>query len=261
VKSARFRFLVAIATLASGGLAQAAPLSEIEVTQILNVDTQQISRTVYEISYRVSVASSYDHTVTGLTGTITSVSTGVEVLDRTVHFDDIAAVGSQQSRDAILIRLNRRTPFSMDMLQWSFDGELVQNGLPPDPGSAGRETLGGIDSDKDGVRDDLQRKILEQNLDEEKTKALIQYAIALQEAMRIGAADPANELQPVAKSIVDSVDCLYARFDDDAREQVKAVERLAINTDERYHAYNIFNDRLSGQFFGGNRENQDGCQP
>jgi len=31
--------------------------------------------------------------------------------------------------------------------------------LPPDPGKAGKETLLGIDADKDGVRDDIQRYI------------------------------------------------------------------------------------------------------
>ncbi|MDX8380534.1 MAG: hypothetical protein R8M14_00305 [Ghiorsea sp.] len=33
------------------------------------------------------------------------------------------------------------------------------SGLPPDPGAAGRGTLAGIDSDNDGVRDDVQRWI------------------------------------------------------------------------------------------------------
>lgn len=32
--------------------------------------------------------------------------------------------------------------------------------LPPDPGEAGKATLAGIDSDNDGVRDDLQREIV-----------------------------------------------------------------------------------------------------
>src|SRR5216683_231714 len=31
--------------------------------------------------------------------------------------------------------------------------------LPPDPGAAGKATLQGIDSDGDGVRDDIQRYI------------------------------------------------------------------------------------------------------
>jgi len=123
------RILVTTSILIAGGVAQAAPLSEVEVSEILNVETQQISRTVHEISYQVRVATSYDETVTGLTDTVTSVSPGGEMLDRTVHFEDIAAGGSQVSRDAIPIRLNRRTPFTMDMLQWSFDGELDQNGM------------------------------------------------------------------------------------------------------------------------------------
>jgi len=32
--------------------------------------------------------------------------------------------------------------------------------LPPDPGEAGKATLTGIDVDRDGVRDDLQRYII-----------------------------------------------------------------------------------------------------
>jgi hypothetical protein len=33
--------------------------------------------------------------------------------------------------------------------------------LPPDPGQAGKLTIDGIDVDKDGVRDDVQRWIAE----------------------------------------------------------------------------------------------------
>jgi hypothetical protein len=32
--------------------------------------------------------------------------------------------------------------------------------IPPDPGEAGKQTLAGIDSDNDGVRDDLEREIV-----------------------------------------------------------------------------------------------------
>ncbi len=33
------------------------------------------------------------------------------------------------------------------------------SGLPPDPGKRGRETIAGIDSDGDGIRDDVERKV------------------------------------------------------------------------------------------------------
>ena len=38
-------------------------------------------------------------------------------------------------------------------------GTCTTAGLPPDPGEAGRRTLAGIDSDRDGIRDDLQRYV------------------------------------------------------------------------------------------------------
>jgi len=49
--------------------------------------------------------------------------------------------------------------------------------LPPDPGEAGKVTLEGIDSDGDGVRDDVQRYIALTYPDSEKTRlALTQHA-------------------------------------------------------------------------------------
>ncbi len=58
--------------------------------------------------------------------------------------------------------------------------ELVKS-LPPDPGEAGKKTLEGIDSDNDGVRDDIQRYIVLNNPESEKLRAgLFQMAQALQ---------------------------------------------------------------------------------
>lgn len=37
--------------------------------------------------------------------------------------------------------------------------------FPPDPGSAGKATFAGIDSDQDGIRDDVQRHIILANAD------------------------------------------------------------------------------------------------
>ena len=51
-------------------------------------------------------------------------------------------------------------------------------GFPPDPGEAGRRTLEGIDSDHDGLRDDVQRWIYARfPNDERKRKALRQVAL------------------------------------------------------------------------------------
>ena len=45
--------------------------------------------------------------------------------------------------------------------------------LPSDPGEAGKATLAGIDSDKDGVRDDLQREIVFMYPDKDEARRLL----------------------------------------------------------------------------------------
>lgn len=56
--------------------------------------------------------------------------------------------------------------------------------LPPDPGDPGDDTVGGIDSDRDGVRDDVQRYIqVTYPGDKPTLDILTDYAKALQEAV------------------------------------------------------------------------------
>lgn len=59
-------------------------------------------------------------------------------------------------------------------------------GMPGDPGLPGRSTLGGLDSDGDGVRDDVQRWIhaLHPGLDSAERFALRQMARAYQDLLR-----------------------------------------------------------------------------
>src|SRR4029077_17545529 len=46
-------------------------------------------------------------------------------------------------------------------------------GLPPDPGATGRATVAGIDSDTDGIRDDVQRYIALAYPDSARTRAAL----------------------------------------------------------------------------------------
>ncbi len=53
--------------------------------------------------------------------------------------------------------------------------------LPPDPGKAGKQTLLGIDTDGDGLRDDIQRYIYFTYTDDDKLRlGLRQYATEFQ---------------------------------------------------------------------------------
>ncbi|OIP99199.1 MAG: hypothetical protein AUK35_07795 [Zetaproteobacteria bacterium CG2_30_46_52] len=63
------------------------------------------------------------------------------------------------------------------------DNSIFAN-LPPDPGAAGEATLEGIDSDGDGVRDDVQRWIVMSYPNSEKTRAALrQLAVDYQNSI------------------------------------------------------------------------------
>lgn len=131
--------------------------------------------------------------------------------------------------------------------------------LPPDPGDAGKVTLQGIDSDSDGVRDDVQISIIERYPnDEEKQAALKQEAKALQEAVVAGDSADTNTIIQAAKSIINSVDCMQVRMEDPLSE-ISFLEDKIINTSERSEAYIRFNEALSGQFFG-DGDTESPCQ-
>jgi len=123
--------------------------------------------------------------------------------------------------------------------------------LPPDPGDDGKITLTGIDSDSDGLRDDVQIAIHERfPNDDQKRSALTQKAKAIQDAVIAGDSSNPTSMNEASKSVINAVDCLHEKMDDPTSE-IGFIEDKVINTSDRSQAYIKFNDSLSGQFFGG----------
>ncbi|MET0066221.1 MAG: hypothetical protein ABW076_07735 [Candidatus Thiodiazotropha sp.] len=123
--------------------------------------------------------------------------------------------------------------------------------LPADPGDAGKITLGGIDSDNDGVRDDVQIAIYDRYPnDETKRNALTQNAIALQEAIFAGDTSDSETITVASGLVINAVDCLHETVDDPTAD-LGFLELNVVNTSDRSDAYIKFNEALSGQFFGG----------
>ena len=78
-----------------------------------------------------------------------------------------------------------------------FAGEADENGLPPDPGPATNEGVAGVDSDEDGVRDDVERAIYTlYRGDEEMLAVQLFGARALQMTLNAGSVgdDVASDL-------------------------------------------------------------------
>lgn len=130
-------------------------------------------------------------------------------------------------------------------------GDTVDDsGLPPDPGETGKATLAGIDSDGDGVRDDVQRYIALTYPDSEKVRtALTQYAISLQNAL-IDADDKEKSIQHAEESDRAGSCLWYVLGSLDERIKVRNnLILVMLNTDERNRAYFTYNDQLGGEVF------------
>ncbi len=124
------------------------------------------------------------------------------------------------------------------------------SGLPPDPGEAGKATLVGIDSDDDGVRDDVQRYIALTYPDSEKTRAaLTQYTVNVQGAL-INADDKEKSMQHAEGSERAGACLWYVLGSLDERIKVRnSLKSVILNTDERNYAYFTYDDQLGGEVF------------
>jgi hypothetical protein len=122
------------------------------------------------------------------------------------------------------------------------------DGLPPDPGPAGKLTLAGIDSDHDGLRDDLQRYIvLNYRSSPQTVDALVKTAKIVQGSI-LDSASPTDSIDH-ATDLARTSECLQALRPGDARQVEAALVAEALNTEDRGLAYLAFNDKLGGAAF------------
>ncbi|PTQ83143.1 hypothetical protein C8R21_102146 [Nitrosospira multiformis] len=146
-------------------------------------------------------------------------------------------------------------------VSFEVDAELPKAGsLPPDPGSAGEATLLGIDSDGDGVRDDIQRYIALEYPSSEKTRlALTNIAKSYQAMLTV----PPNNLQ-AARVIADQSDrairCLaFIMGIDPSITANQKLHAAFLNTIQRYRAYAAFDSQLAGQIFSLPYDLEESC--
>ncbi|MGH8501297.1 MAG: hypothetical protein ACREVE_02270 [Gammaproteobacteria bacterium] len=107
-------------------------------------------------------------------------------------------------------------------------------GLPPDPGEAGKATLLGIDSNDNGIRDDVERYIVLENRDNpEIIPLLLNYAALTQDEFRRhaqGVAQPEGHLERALLNL----DCIDYVDPSQGGERVLAMIDVVTNTPERW---------------------------
>jgi len=124
----------------------------------------------------------------------------------------------------------------------------VLAGLPPDPGPAGEATLAGIDSDNDGVRDDVQRWIAIHYPNSQMTRAaLIQDTKAMQRIL-LDAADPVKSYNDALEDNR-AIQCMSFIRPDDFYRILKEHKAIFLNTHLRSRAWFQADHNLSGKFF------------
>lgn len=124
--------------------------------------------------------------------------------------------------------------------------------LPPDPGEAGLQTIPGIDSDADGVRDDLQIYIAERFPGSDPDRmALMQVAAALQAQLDLNRTDAQHVA--TANRVLRSVGCYLSVESPTALErradEVALLQSRLVNTADRLGAYRSFDAAVGGQVF------------
>ncbi|MFO0795571.1 MAG: hypothetical protein U0586_16080 [Candidatus Brocadiaceae bacterium] len=118
--------------------------------------------------------------------------------------------------------------------------------LPPDPGKAGEKTLLGIDTDGDGVRDDIQRYIYFTYPDDKKLRlGLTYYAKEFQCVLK-----DANDREAAydhANKMTRHGECLWYLKGDESTDICNALRSKILNTRERSIAYITYSDNLGGR--------------
>ncbi|PIP27380.1 MAG: hypothetical protein COX30_02220 [Candidatus Moranbacteria bacterium CG23_combo_of_CG06-09_8_20_14_all_39_10] len=123
------------------------------------------------------------------------------------------------------------------------------DGLPPDPGEAGKATVAGIDSDGDGVRDDIQRYIAMTHPDSEKKRAALTQDVKVLQQSLLDADNKELSMKHAEEGHRSSA-CAEHLLG--LRESIKILDDLRaqlLNTDERIRAYFRYDKQLGDEVF------------
>jgi len=123
--------------------------------------------------------------------------------------------------------------------------------LPPDPGPAGMLTIEGIDADKDGVRDDVQRFIAETYGDSQRAVlALTGLAKLALKEVELGDSVSKEQAQTLAPEIMKAAVCFSRSVSEELinRRASELVQIKVTNTPERYERLQKFENLLAGVY-------------
>jgi hypothetical protein len=126
--------------------------------------------------------------------------------------------------------------------------------LPPDPGAAGKQTLEGVDSDRDGVRDDVQRYIALSYPTDPALRAALRQLAKENQGFITQAESDRSVIYSINERRFAAQDCLYYVNGGDiyaASRARLALRAVQLDTPERSRAFLKSDAKLSGLIFKG----------
>lgn len=108
------------------------------------------------------------------------------------------------------------------------------------------ESLTGIDSNKNGIRDDIDQYIIKTYQNPKQRAAVVQLSQAIQKTLLADTTD-LNEVKKINAEVSGAFECIYRQFEVSEKYIVtKEVEAMTTNTKPRLLAYLAFNKALDG---------------
>lgn len=138
--------------------------------------------------------------------------------------------------------------------------------LPPHPGRSGKETLAGVDKDGDGVRDDVQRFIVENfGYSERGVRALNNLARSYQAQILAGDLVSQEQVRIMFEQISKDASCLIRSVDKREltfEKVTRSIWKRMLNTPERRARYYTFEALYGGgPMYEGSVEEACGYDP
>jgi len=198
-----------------------------------------------------------------VTPSIVSLANGTGTLPDGKSFIDIPLPGgtlNQGQSVSTLIKL-RNLPRVTFNVAFTVDATTSGQGpLPPDPGPAGAIPLLGIDSDRDGIRDDVQRYIaLTYSHDTNAVNGLRILSATYQEMLKVPAGSVAAAKAANDKAWRNRSCLVYLYGAREGHRRAKALFAEQFNTQARHKAWAAQDDLLGGQSFESPRNRSTSC--
>lgn len=129
------------------------------VVSLIKVGETRVGRTVYDYVFKISIQNGAIPR-SAIMATATGAGKGTTIIDGSVLVGDIASEATITPPDTVTLRHDRTFPFDASALRWEISDPINGFAVPPEPNAALNDaTLAGVDTNGNGVRDDVERKI------------------------------------------------------------------------------------------------------